>query len=206
MIQELKNRITCLTSELNSIKRQSLKYLQNNSKIGSRDELFIFHRPWIAPMNWGLMLFPKTENDWIEQFETKSKKYIPKFYRNFLNQINGCFIYDISLYGLTPSIFSSNQLNRSNVQCHDLLSANNSWIREYNVEKSFFHFGSSHFSETENLGYFVDGNQEIFSMLKDGKVISTWKHFDEFLFDEIGRAENNMKLEIPKGIEIRIEN
>ncbi len=206
MIQDLENRITCFSSELNSIKEQSLKYLRNNSKIGGGDELFIFHRPWVAPMNWGIMLFPKVEIEWIEQFETKSTKYIPEFYRNFLNQINGCFIYDISLYGLTPSIFSSNQLNRSIVQCHDLLSANNSWIREYNVEKSFFYFGSSHYSDSENLGYFVDGNNELFSMLKDGTVISNWNNFESFLADEILKEEEKMKLEIPKEIEIKIKN
>ncbi len=205
MNETIKNRISNYPLELDAIKHQCLKYIANNSKIGSGDELFIFHRPWIAPMNWGILLFPPVTNDWIQTFESRSDKAIPSFYVDFLNEINGCFIYDIALYGITSSIVNAHQTNKSSVRAQDLFRANLSWIQEYQVEYSFFHFGTSHYSGKEKLGYFADGNNEIFSMLQNGTVISTWKNFADFLQDEIARSEEKMKFEIPPTYKIKME-
>lgn len=59
---------------------------------------------------------------------------MPNFYGRFLSFVNGAFIYNLSLYGISSSVREKNLLDRSILQCHDLILANNHWIQEYNVE------------------------------------------------------------------------
>ena len=84
------------------------------------------------------MLFKGADKSWLEQFENMTQKLIPDFYKNFLGLVNGCFVHGISFYGLTPSIYIKGTLDRSILQCHDLTTANNEWINEYEVDKRLF--------------------------------------------------------------------
>jgi len=204
-MQRLISKIDCLPDEYSSIKKQAFKYLNNNSNIDGLDTLNIFHRPWNAPLNWGLMLYKGAEIKWFEQFREMTKKEIPEFYKNFLSLINGCFIFDISLYGLTPSVYLKGTLDRSILQCHDLATANSQWIKEYEVDKKYFHFGGRQYSYSENLGYFFDGDK-ITAILPNGNVINEWTNYFEFLFDEIELAEQKALKNIPKGINIIVND
>lgn len=168
-----------------SLKELGIEYLDDHAKLLTDKSIYIYHRSWVAPLNWAILLFPKIEDTWIQKFEKMTGKTIPEFYSRFLSLINGCFIFDISLYGLSPSIFNDGLIDRKTSQALDLASANTSWINEFKIEKSFFHFGSRAYNDHENIGYFVDGKNEIFSMLKSGEVISTWPNFEAFLKDEI---------------------
>ena len=161
----------------------------------------IFHRPWVAPFNWGLRLYKGVDKNWLEQFEQKTQKVIPDFYKDFLLEINGCFIYDLSLFGLLPSIFLKGVLDRTQLQCHDLVTANTNWIYEYKVDKNNFHFGGRSYTYSENIGYFFDSNK-IRALRSNGKTIKEWQNFSVFLNDEIKEAEKMMIKEIPKEIEI----
>jgi hypothetical protein len=48
-------------------------------------------------------------------------------------------------------------LNRTVLQCRDLATAANYWIRDYCVPAGLFHFGYRYFSFSENVGYFIEG-------------------------------------------------
>jgi hypothetical protein len=200
-MQRLISKIDNLPDEYLSIKKQAFKYLNNNSNISDLGTLNIFHRPWIAPLNWGLMLYTGAEAKWFELFREKTKMEIPEFYKNFLSQINGCFIYDISLFGLTPSVYLKGRLDRSKLQCHDLTTANIQWIKEFEVDKKYFHFGGRQHSDSEELGYFFDGDK-IMAILHNGVVINEWTSYFDFLYDEIELAEQKALGNIPKGINV----
>ena len=173
-----------------AIKKQARKYIQNDSNIDDNETVNILHRPWVARLNWGLMLYKSADIPKIRQAENLIKKPIPEFYKNFLTKINGCFLYDISMFGLIPS------LTRSFLQCHDLTTANIDWIKEYDFDQSFFHFGSGHYSYEENTGYFY-GQNKIISVRKNGKFVNEWTNFSDFLNDELVRAENKMLKGVP---------
>jgi hypothetical protein len=200
-MQMLFSKIDSLPDEYLAIKKQALKYLKNNSNISVLGTLNIFHRPWIARLNWGLMLYKGAEMKWFEQYREMTKRDIPEFYTNFLQVINGCFIYDISLAGLTPSMYMKGTLDRSILQCHDLKTANIDWIKEYEVDRKYFHFGGRHYSPTENLGYFFDGDK-IMAILPNGNIINEWTNYFDFLFDEIELSEQKALKNIPKGTNI----
>ena len=200
-IANLMSKIDNYPDEYLPIKRQAKKYLRNNSTIDNDRTLNIFHRPWVAPFNWGLTLYKAAEKNWINEFERQTQKIIPNHYKNFLLTINGCFIYDFSLYGLTPSIYLNRTLDRSQLQAHDLTIANREWLYEYKVDKNSFHFGSRAYTYNENVGYFFYDNK-IKSITKNDKTVNEWHNFSNFLNDEIREAENMMLEEIPKEFEI----
>ncbi len=197
---EIRNRIDNLPPELDSIANQARKYLENNSNI-NEFVLNVLHRPWVARLNWGLMLYEVADVNWFDEFTNRTGKEIPKFYKDFLKSINGGFIYDLSLYGLTPSLYNSGQLNRSILQCHDLTTANNNWIREYEVDPNLFHFGGRSYTYDENVGYFFD-KQKILCYRKNGELINEWDTFSKMLSDEIKIVEKKMLDEIPKEIDL----
>jgi hypothetical protein len=202
-IEKLIERIDSYPEEYIALKHQAKKYIQNNSNIDDGGTLNVFHRPWVAPFNWGMRLYQPAGQSWIEQFQQRTHKVIPDFYKKFLLAINGCFIYDLSLFGLTPSMYTTGTLNRSILQCTDLTTANNTWIVEYKIDSTCFHFGGRAYTYSENIGYFFTGT-EIKSLRKNGNTIKSWTSFSDFLTDEVMEAENMMAEEIPKNTKILI--
>lgn len=162
-------KINAYPDEYLSIKRQAKKYISNNSSLDKDDTLKIFHRPWVAPLNWGIRFYKGADGKWLEEYENRTQTTIPNAYKKFLLTINGCFIYDLSLFGLTPSIYSKGTLDRSELQCHDLISANKDWIREYPLNQDYFHFGGHAYTYEENVGYFFHENK-IKSLLRVAKL------------------------------------
>lgn len=183
--------------DYSAIKKQVKKYIQNGSTVDDNERINILHRPWVAPLNWGIMLYPRADKKWIEEFERKYENNFPPFYKEFLSKINGCFLYDISLFGLTHS------LTRTHLQCHDLATANEYWIREFLIDQSYFYFGSGVYSDEENIGYFYRQNK-IISILKNGTIINEWNNFLDFLNNELIEAEKKMLLDLPKKISLII--
>ncbi len=194
-MEELYKIIDCYPDEYIAIKKQAKKYIQNGSELDKNERVNILHRPWIAPLNWGLMLYKGADIKWIDEAEKGIERKIPDFYKQFLTNINGCFLYDISMFGLIHS------LTRSFLQCHSLTTANTNWIKEFDVDQSFFHFGGGTYSYDENTGYFY-GQHKIISIRKNGKLVNEWNNFSNFLNDELGRAEKEMLKEVPKKVKL----
>jgi hypothetical protein len=201
-MKDILNRIESFPDTLKAISVLAKKYIDNSSNI-VENVMNILHRPWVAPLNWGLMLYIGASNDWFDVFRKRSGKEIPDFYKEFLNNINGGFIFGMSFYGLTPSIYNTGLLNRTILQCHDLATANSDWIREYNVNPSLFHFAGRRFTDSENVGYFY-GEGKILCYRKNGELIKEWMNFGELLFDEIYIVEQMMLKEVPDNIILRI--
>jgi hypothetical protein len=201
-MREILNRIETFPNELKPISIQVKKYLDNNSDI-DESVINVLHRPWVAPLNWGLMLYQGANPEWFTEFKNRTEKEIPSFYKDFLQHINGGFIYGISMYGLTPSAYETGLLNRTILQCHDLTTANNSWVREYNVDPQLFHFGGQSYSRKENVGYFFD-NDMILCYRENGELINKWTNLGEMLFDEIDIAEQMMLDQIPKDVKLKV--
>lgn len=190
-MEELNKIIDSYPDEYSAIKKQAKKYVQNGSDTDKSGRLNILHRPWVAPLNWGLMIYEGADMKWITEAEKTMGKTIPDFYKSFLTNINGCFLYDISMFGLIHS------LTRSFLQCHSLTSANRDWIMAFDIDQRFFHFGGGTYSDDENTGYFY-GQSKIISIRKNGKLVNEWKNFSDFLNDELDRAEKEMLKEVPK--------
>jgi hypothetical protein len=95
-------------------------------------------------------------------------------------------------------MYSTGLLNRDNLYQFDLGTANQFWKFEYKTNADLFYFGGRAYSFDENIGYFIDGQNKIISLLKTGKQIKSWTNFRDFLSDEISKAEEMMLQEIPR--------
>jgi hypothetical protein len=189
MTPEIKSFLDNLPDEWNAIKQQAVKYFDDDSDMRKDGAAQIFKRPWIAPLNFGLLLFPPVKKEFIILFEQRTGKAMPSLYKSVLLQMNGCFAYDFSLYGLPESMYQRNLLDRSFLQQYDLGAANMHWIYEYEVNDRLFHIGSRAYSFEENVGYFIDGENNILSIKTNGEQIRKWNSFESFLLEEIQEAE-----------------
>jgi hypothetical protein len=199
MTEDLKIFLDKLSIDCSPIVEQAKMYSDSDSKIRKDGVAEIFRRPWVAEQNYGLWLFPPVETTWLDIFIERTFKPIPNLYKKLLLELNGCFVYDFSLYGLPKSLYTTGLLDRSTSQQFDLGTANKNWIKEYNVDPNLFHIGGRSYSYSENIGYFIDGNT-ILSIRKSGEIIDTWNNLLEFLNAEIKISESQMLEEAPKGI------
>jgi hypothetical protein len=143
------------------------------------------------------MIWPGADSELVYEAEQSLGRALPGFYKQFLLNINGCFLYDISMFGLNQ------YFTRSVLQCHSLLTANQEWIREYNIDQNLFYFGEGSYSESENTGYFYGGNR-FYAIRREGTVVKEWSEFALFLRDELSRAEREMLKEVPNGVKLTI--
>ena len=192
MTKDIKDILDKLDSNLNPIKEQAIRYFDIESNVGADNVVQIFKRPWVAPENFGLILYPPVEKEWLFEFERKTGKIIPKLYEEILLQMNGCFVYDFSLFGLPKSIYTKGVLDRCILQQFDLTEANSSWIREYDANQDLFHIGSHCYDE--RIGYFVDNNT-ILSIKETGEIVNSFATVKDFLIKEIEMAEKIMIME-----------
>ncbi len=191
MTSDLKQFFEKLSPEWIVIKLQAEKCFDSKSKIREDGAAQIFYRPWVAPLNFGILLFPPAKMTWLSEFEARTGKIIPSSYKEVLQNMNGCFIYDMKLFGLPSSIYTTGLLNRAVLQQLDLGDANTFWIHGYNVDESLLYIGGRTYSFNENIGYFTDG--ENFLVIRtNGEIHANYSTFFEFLKNEIEIVEKMM--------------
>lgn len=107
----------------------------------------------------GLMcLFPPASSKMINWAEKQTARRIPDSYKEFLGSSNGLFFKDWSLYGISPSLFEGNLLDRDQRQPLCLTLANNDWRREksYPQESEEWLMIGYIEGETSNIDLFMD--------------------------------------------------
>lgn len=200
MKTEIKRFLDNLSSDFDIVKEQVERYyaFDNHADFTQDGAVKVFNRTWVAPMNYGLLLFPPAGKTTIERFEKVEKLTIPDFYKSILTMMNGCFIYEFSLFGIPISMDEKGLLDRSDLYQFDLGTANKVWRLEYEVEPNLFHFGGRAYTYDENTGYFADQENKIYSILPSGQIVKTWTSFKSFLRDEVLQAEEMMRKDLPK--------
>jgi hypothetical protein len=187
---KIKEYLDTFPSELFPLKEVVIPYLNYCCSLDS-DSVNIAHRPWLGSLNYTFTFFSPAKKAWLKRF---GHKKVPKIYQEILLATNGLFAFDLSLYGLAPSMQQNPPtLNRSKQQCLDLSFANEDWIREYNIDQNLFHFGSRVYSYTEIIGYFMNGESKIRAYRKTGELIREWENFSAFLENELRIAEQIAK-------------
>ncbi len=123
-------------------------------------------------LSYIVMLWPGIDKEALDLYSRTFEIKIPEMYVSFLQQMNGAIPFGMSLCGVPLSMLGDPPLlDRTVVQCHDLATAAKDWITEYRVAARLFHFGFRYFSETENVGYFIDQGKRIKCIKESGKVV-----------------------------------
>lgn len=199
MKPEIKSFLDKLSPNLEIVRQQASRYYYFDEKANIRTDgtVQLFNMTWVAPLKYGLLLFPPAPELFIQTFEIEENIIIPPLYKDILSAMNGCYLYNFTLFGLPESMYKKGLLDRSDVFQFDLSTANNFWKLEYNIDSGLFHFGGRAYSDEENIGYFIDNNQHILSVLQSGEVIKSWASFKSFIKDEVLEAEAMMRKNLP---------
>ena len=190
MTDKIRSFLRKIPSKFNPIAQIAESYLKYSSKIESDQSIKIAHNPAEFPEHYGISLYPAAEKSYFKQYLKNFDREIPSIYKEFLQAINGAFILEMQLFGLTPSLYRHGLLDRTILQCLDVGSANSEWKHEYeNISESEFHFGGRGWTETENLGYFLNTDGRIFVKRKNGLILAQYENFSDFLRPEIEASE-----------------
>lgn len=159
--------------------------------------LLVSHRPRVAPEAYACVLFPSVDSGFIDRYEriqrSRDPQYvdIPVLYRNLLQRINGGSFFELHLCGAMPSMAQEPPLiDRSVRQPFDLSLANENALVEYEVPPPAFFFGVCSYSFDENVGYFLTPDDRIEAYLSGRRKIAEWADMQDFLVDELRRAES----------------
>jgi hypothetical protein len=134
-----------------------------------------------------ITIFPPAEPDWL--VERRSFE-VPLDYLKLLSHMNGLRLFEMRLFGFTPSMQGSfPRLDRSRLQCLDLTAANETWtIDMKNAPGGFIYFGSGFYSSKENKEFFMNEAGNIRALLKRGIELGGWPSLWALIAQE-GAAE-----------------
>ncbi|MBN1597517.1 MAG: SMI1/KNR4 family protein [Bacteroidales bacterium] len=195
-IYDITIRLETISDTLKPIRNISLKYLQQGGRI-DKNIIRIYNLYWEAPLQYGITIFKPTPDSYLEKFEKHNNIEIPGIYKQFLKEMNGCYIFELSLFGLTPSIYEPDMDYSYSIECYDLAAANREWKYDYKTDSGSFYFGGRTYLYNENIGYFIDSAGVIKAVRYNGQVLNTWTSFSSFLKDEIKQAEDLMIYYMP---------
>jgi len=124
---QIEARLNEIPETFKALRDHALSYLALDSTIDPDKNVLIGHAPHVGPEAYAFTLFAPAREQWLENFR-REKREIPSPYRELLLVTNGYIGFDLSLFGLTPSMQESPfLLNRGKRQCHDLSLANLDW-------------------------------------------------------------------------------
>src|SRR5262245_7505743 len=180
-------RLQSVPAAFRPLREHAERYLSSGAVTDEAGVVSIGRDSRVAPEYFLFRLYPPAPSEWL----VRRRSYeVPIEYLQFLACANGCFAYGMSLYGFAPSMESgSPHLSRTTLQCLDLTLANDDWRREFRLSQALFHFGSRHYSHTENVGYFMEESGGIHAFLKSGRKLEGWGDFTRFLQDELTAAQ-----------------
>ncbi len=184
---EIIEHVSSFSKELTPLGDECRKYAKFCSSIHKEESWNIAHRPWIAPENYLITLFVPAKKSWFSKYKQLHNIDIPKVIQNVLIQTNGFFAFGMSFYGMPPTMLKSDPgLDRSRL---NIGTANRRWKLGYNIDQSLFHFAARHYTDSENIGYFLDKNSNIYSFRKTGEQLGMWSDLSSFLASEIKASE-----------------
>jgi len=198
MSNEINTRLRAFTEELEPIRQAAERLVDQTAKLEIPEgTILISHRPAIGTEAYAIVLHPGVPEERIAGYEEiQSGRHpasfgIPWAYRALLQVLNGADLFQMSLYGLPGSMSRGLPLlNRLVRQPLDLATANFNWKRQYKPCESQFHFGSGPYSNTENVGYFLNPDQSVEIRRAGGEIFGAWASMGIFLAQEIIRVES----------------
>ncbi len=180
--ESIARRLEQLPAFLQPLRDACQHYITRPSELREDGAINIGHRPWVAPQNHIIVLYPDLTDDDIDRYSNTFGISIPDCYVSFLRSINGAFCFGMSLFGIPRSMLGMlPSLDRNVLHCLDLATAATEWVQRYRVPAELFHFGFRHLSYHENVGYFFDPDKRIVSVRADGQVSGSWPDLCSFL-------------------------
>ncbi len=152
--------------------------------------LCVSRRPKIAPEAYAIRIYSGLSEILISSYEQIHRCLIADFYRTLLQSMNGARLFEISLFGVPPSMARRPpQIDRSTAWPLDIGTAQENWRLEYDAPLTDFFIGYGPYSANEHLGYFLWPNGGVEALRSNGERFAQWSDFRQFLTEELARAE-----------------
>ena len=178
-----------LAGDLQPIRAMLEKHLERGSDAKlSSDALEMARSP---KTGWPVFtIFPGIPEPLLQTYERIHEVELHPQYRQILGSMNGAFLFQLSLFGVPPSMAKEPPLlDRSRAWPLDVGTAQSDWKDRYTQDREQFYFGGGARSWSENVGYFLGPDGEVTSRRAGGMVIGRWPGFREFLTAELVRME-----------------
>lgn len=158
MVEGAEARLSALPTDLTPLADAARTLLDQPAGPSADGVLRLGHRPWVAPENYTLTLYPGLPADALDRYAARFGLNVPPVYAAFLAAVNGAFCFGMSLAGVPASMIGSPPLlDRRTLQCHDLGSSATQWASEYLSYRP------------EHLGLSID-----ITLLERTSVTSSW--------------------------------
>ena len=152
--------------------------------------LCISRRPSVGSETFALRIFPGITPSVISDYETIHHCKIAELYGEFLQSMNGAHLFEISLFGIPPSMAKqSPQIDRSTAWPLDIGTAQEHCRRDYPSSPADYFIGYGPYSSDEHVGYFLWPNGGVEAVRGNGERYDQWSDFRTFLTAELERAE-----------------
>src|SRR5262249_49318810 len=96
-MEAIRKRLDALPNFLAPLDVAASRYLKYPSIIRKDGMMAIGHRPWVAELNYMLMLYPGIEPDALNRYCGRFEIQVPEVYAEVLRAVNGGFFFGMSL-------------------------------------------------------------------------------------------------------------
>lgn len=182
IVERIEARLVTFPDDLEPLAESCRRYLKYCSAVDSDPEapIWIAHTPWVGRLAYLITLYSGAKKSWFSKHSTVYGVRIPTELRQVLVSVNGFHAFGLSIFGIVMTKYN---------QPLDIGTANQYWIHGYKNTDGGFHFGSRHYSETENSGYFLHSGGRITALLVTGEQVGEWFSFRDFLEHELTASE-----------------
>src|SRR6185369_17169091 len=87
----IQERLDAFPDSLAPLRESAGRYLKYPSVIGKDEVMDIGHRPWVAKLNYMLMLYPGIDPEALSRYCHRFEIQVPEVYEDFLRTVNGAF-------------------------------------------------------------------------------------------------------------------
>jgi len=189
-VRSLDERLNQLPSGLQPLAAAVWQHRSRGTHLRGDGTVQVAPMPWVGPEAFAFVLYPGAERAWLTAFARRTGRAIPEAYGTVLTALNGCFAFDLALYGLPPSLQDpAPPVPRGTLEPLDLETANRYWAQEYRGAEQEFCCGGCTLTATENVGYFLTSSGSFRSRRKEGEVLREWTSIRDLLTEELPAAE-----------------
>jgi hypothetical protein len=190
-IDVVKERLTALPACFDWLRELGFRYLSKGYRL--HDECIRLGRfRKYDHDHYHITIFPPADPGWL--VERRSFE-VPLDYLKMLSYTNGLRLFEMSLFGFTPSMQGTfPRLDRSRLQCLDLATANETWIEGIkNAPRGFLYFGAGSYSYKDDKHFFMNEAGYVRAFLKSGTQVGEWPSLWELIIRE-GAEEERRQL------------
>jgi hypothetical protein len=162
--------------------------------------LLLGHQPEIAPVKYAICIYPPLPGEAVEVYRAQRGFDMPTSFREFLSCLNGLNFFELSIYGIPPSMLGETPLlSRSSRSPLDIGTAALAWWAGFPLAIGHdFLFGSRNIGWNTQVGYFIRSDGSVVGYQKgqedpDLALHGVWSNFEEWFGKELVAAEADVE-------------